>query len=164
MTTNINWQELWTIAKAADEPMTPGEHQVTITSAQWGKSKQHGKDQLTLRGQVVSGPDAGKTALHWITLSPENPTALSIAFDDLRALGLPPEVLSTINPQQIAQQIVGSAVIFITEVSDRSGRLRTDVKRIRAVQEGILPGIPSTPQPLAAPPSAPASAPPPLPL
>ena len=144
MTTNIPWADLWQQAQTSNEPCSAGDHRAKVTAAKWSKTKEFQRDMLTLKFVVTEeGEDNGKSAWDRWTIINDNPTALSILFDKLQAIGLSHEHLQAMSPAQIAQHAMGKEVIISTKIGTWNGKPQTDITMVHPLPLGVFPGQPA---------------------
>lgn len=154
---STNWAAL--AAKAAEapnsgnfEPLTPGKYQVKVESAEY-KQTTTNKDMFMLTFVVTQGQHEGRKLWTNIVISPENATALSIAFRHFAALGLDGNFFAaepdhgTICARLIDRQATASVILRKDDAT------RNDVKDIAAPAGGdpLAPSAPGAAAPAAAP-------------
>lgn len=105
---SLNWSEL--VKDAGDvssyEPMPEGDYELKVVEAK-ATNTQTGKTMFKITTEVQGGPFAKRKVWDNLTVSPENPKALTMFFVKVSALGLGKEYFDT-NPTnaQIEQALL----------------------------------------------------------
>jgi len=155
VTESINWGAFIDEADAAFTPIPEGNHTFRVKTAEATRSSTD-KLMFKLVCELVSGPDAGKTAYNNIVMTEDNPKAMFFFFKNLEALGCPKSWLRTEprpNPDQVAARMVGA--VFTADITHRdwNGSKSENFNNLKAAQGSAGGGAPLTSQPAA---SAPA--------
>jgi hypothetical protein len=128
--TTYNWAELMQQAGGGFEPLPPSEYDVQVVSAE-AKPSSTGKLMISVRFQVLSGPQAGRPVYNNFTLSPENPQALGFFFRHMKVLGLDENFFrSNPAPEQVAESLKGRQCRIKLGQKPYQGEMRNNVERI----------------------------------
>jgi len=163
----INWDKLAEQAKAggaagSTELIPPAPYVVLIKSAE-AKPSSKGKPQIAVRATVEGGPYAGTVLWNWHTIT-ETDDALAVFFRSMKAYGLDEQYFAqSPTMEQIAREIVGKRVVFVTIHDPYQGELRNKVKFTNPATPAQLAAATAAPTPAAAAPAPPAPAAPPVP-
>lgn len=135
---SIQWNEIYEVAEQSEAPPAAGQYLVEVETAKWGKSGK-GKEQLKLRGRIVSGPEKGKALFTSITISPDSSFALKIAVRQLVALGLTREVVMRLTDVEQEELVVGTIVLMTTKIDSTYDprNPRSSVEDIEPAPEGV---------------------------
>lgn len=163
----INWQDL---LEQADKAGTPPQAGVPLTcrceASKW-KSASTGKVGFNLRWKVIAGPDEGKTFFDNLWVSEDNPTAMLMTFNKMRAIGVDPASLPQVPVEQQPNLFVGRMANIIVSTDREWGNAKQIDVDSYAPAGGVVgapapPPVAVAPPPVAAPPvAAPAYAAPP---
>ena len=108
---SLNWSEL--VKDAGDvssyEPMTEGDYELKVVESK-ATNTQNGKVMFKITTEVQGGPFAKRKVWDNLTISPENPKALTMFFVKMSALGLGKDYFDT-NPTnaQVEQALLHRA-------------------------------------------------------
>lgn len=163
-----SWGDLLNDAGGAGdsyEPIPTGDYDFVISQADATQS-QNGKTMYKIRCKVESGPHADRLVFHNLTVSPENPVALSIFFRQMNVLGLGRDFFAG-NPadHQVAEALLNKRFRGQVVIKTWQGQEKNEIKQLFTAVSGALGNGAPTPGPAAAPPApapvAAAPAPPP---
>lgn len=168
--TTKTWAELYAESGTASqqfEVLPVGTYPCVVDSAEATRATT-GREMLKVKFKVVEGhPNAGRTIYNNIVLVEDNPTAMSIFFRHMRAMGIS-EAFWANNPpfSQIAVAIAGQQCKVSIKHREYNGAMQPDVTNIAPPDGGTPLGggagggaaVPPPPIPRAA---APATPPPP---
>jgi hypothetical protein len=174
MTEGYGWDALIKTANDAGFFILPIDtYACRITNVDVRKSST-GKDQLKVRWEVMTGPNAGKPIMDTMTISPENATAVAIFFRQMDAIGLTEDFFkggqTGLKPtlHQVATAMVGRTANLKIGHREWQGRQQMDVQAVTALQMNVptpavggppVTGVPTPPVPTAPPQPAPQPAP-----
>ena len=159
----IDWAALAAMAAEADQPPAPGNHPVVCETAEWATTA-NGKPMIKLRHRITAGSDANKAVFDQLVVSKDNPRAMAIFFQKLRAFGLEPAHVQAVSQEEVPNLLIGRTV-QVTIKTDRlyQGRPSVDVESYNVAGGAAPPpGGGASPAPVVAPAPAPSSTPPPL--
>jgi hypothetical protein len=129
----FDWGQLVATAKAATfEALPNGDYQVECVSADATHSST-GKPMIKVKFKVTEGPHANRTILSQLTLSPDNETALSIFFRQMKAFGLGEDFFARVPAGQlgpVASAMVGRRVTVKLTQREWQGEMRNNVAAI----------------------------------
>jgi hypothetical protein len=163
----VDWGSFLDQSKDAFAPIPIGTYQMIVDDAAATKSST-GKTMFKVKYKVVGGASDGKTCFNNITISPDNPKALYMFFENMAAMGIPRTVFASSpppSPDAIAGMLHHKMCTVELDHQLYNGMPRENIKSLRPA--GGAGGIPGMPAPSAGPapisiPSAP-SAPVPVP-
>lgn len=177
MTEGYGWDALIKTANDAGFFVLPiGDYACRITTVDVRKGST-GKDQLKVRWEVMTGPTAGKPITDYMTISPENATAVAIFFRQMDTIGLTEDFFkggtTGIKPSlhQVATAMVGRTAMLTIGHREWQGRQQMDITKMVPLTTGApvppvggppLGGAPTPPVASPLPPT-PWTAPPPAP-
>jgi hypothetical protein len=134
----MRWSEWLASADEGGFSAIPaGEYDLYVDSAT-SKQSSSGKDMLSIKFKVETGPHEGASVFTNMVVSPESPAALSFLIRKLAALGLDREYLSK-NPSmdQIAADLEHRRVTAKVLVREFNGSDRNDVDALKAPADGV---------------------------
>lgn len=146
--TETSWSELRKTTSVGFETYPTGTYNFFVKKATAGRTKKGDKDQMNLNTVIVDGAYAGKPVFVQLTVSDDNPVAMSILFQNLAVLGVGEEFLAASpTTMQIAAALVGQ--YFTAELNHRewppgSGAVRNNLGIFKKF-EGTPPIAATTP-------------------
>lgn len=149
--TSFSWGDLQQAADDAGFGVIPaGEYEVVVKTAEHKKTA-NGKDKITTRFSILSGPSEGKSVFNDFIISPDNGTALGFFFRHMKALGLGPDYFAS-NPKldAIARDLVGKNCVVVVGIRQWNEEDRNEIKNIKPSGTATGAGLP----PMTAPPAA----------
>lgn len=168
----FSWGDLRQAADEAGFTTVPaGPYAVSVKTAE-AKKTGTGKDKISVRFTINTGPMSGKSLFNDFVISPENGTALGFFFRHMKAMGLGPDYFAT-NPalEKVAQDLVGRSCEADVGIRLWNEEERNEIKGLKplgtpsaaAPAGGGVPQPQPTPQPQPAPQPTPQPAPTPQP-
>jgi hypothetical protein len=155
----LNWGDL--VKEAGDvgsyDPLPDGDYDLKVLEAT-AKVSQSGKTMFAVKAEVQVGAHAKRLVWDNLVVSTDNPTALSIFFRKMNALGLGRDFFaSSPSNAQIEQALKGRT--FRAQVGSRTwqGQKKNEIKAYYSV--AAASSVPTAPVAAAAPAPAPAPAP-----
>jgi Protein of unknown function (DUF669) len=135
--TSINWNDL---RKSADDAgfsvLAAGEYDAMVESAEAKKSSS-GKDMISCRFAVESGPHAGRKVFNQFVISPENANALGFFFRHMAALGLTSDYFEkSPSLETVATDLEGRRCRVTVSIREWNGQERNQVDKILAPSDG----------------------------
>lgn len=142
---SIPWKDLKQAAgEAAFEPLPPSEYDVYVESAE-PKKAQSGKDMITTKFKVESGPYTGRTLFNQFVISPENANALSFFFRHMRVLGLDDAFFATNPPiEKVASSLINKRCRARVSIRQYNGEDRNQVDSILPPADGRASASPQS--------------------
>ena len=146
----INWDDLLQTADEASKPPRAGHVRLRVETCEW-KMSSTGKQMLKFRHKIVGGTDDGKAVFDQLVLSTDNPNALVMFMNGVRAFGVDPGSFKTVPHAQIPDLFVGREVGAELKV-DRmwNNQPQVDVTNYSVISGVGAPGQ-GSPPPLPAP-------------
>jgi Protein of unknown function (DUF669) len=158
----LDWGSMFAQAQAEGgrvdyEALPTGEYEVIVDNAE-AKTTSNGKPMLKVLFKVVDpGPHQGRGVFNNITLSVDNPKAMSYFFENMKCMGLTMENWFGTNPQPTfeatAAALAGRALRLRLKVGTYNDRTTNAVDKMLPSKLVQAPGQP--PQSFAAPPAPP---------
>lgn len=137
---SFSWGDLQQAADDAGFGVIPaGEYQAVVKTAEHKKTGT-GKDKISVRFSVTSGPSEGKSIFNDFVISPDNGTALGFFFRHMKALGLGPDYFAT-NPDlgKVASDLVGRNCVVLVGIRQWNEEDRNEVKGIKPSTDAASP-------------------------
>lgn len=159
---SLNWSEL--VKDAGDtssyEPMPEGDYELKVVESK-ATNTQSGKTMFKVTTEVQGGPFNKRKVWDNLTVSPENPKALTMFFVKMNALGLGKEFFDT-NPSNAQIEAALLHRTFRGKVTQETYQGNVGNK-IGTYHRAVAATPAAAPAAVAAPPVAPAPAPAPAP-
>jgi hypothetical protein len=134
----LKWSE-WLAAsdEAGFSTIPAGEYDLYVDQAT-AKQSSSGKDMISVRFKVETGPHEGASTFTNFVISPESPVALNFLIRKLAALGLDREYLSK-NPslEKIASDMEHRRCRGKVTVREFNGSERNDIDTLRPPEDGV---------------------------
>lgn len=140
----FSWNDLKQAADEAGFSTVPdGLYDVFVKTAE-AKKTGTGKDKITVRFTISSGPFANKPLFNDFVISPESGVALGFFFRHMKALGLGPEYFAT-NPdlKKVAADLVGKHCQVDVGTRTWQDQERNEIKGVKPPTGGNT-GMPQT--------------------
>ena len=135
----VSWNNLLEEAAASGggyEPLPDGDYDVVITEATHTQTST-GKLMFKVKMKVESGPHANRIVYNQFVISPDSPVALSIFFNQMRALGLTQEFFAgSPSENQVCAGLVNKRAIVTLTQREYNGQQRNEVKSLKAPAGG----------------------------
>lgn len=158
---SFDWGTLMSQVGTSLDPVPVGDYLAVVTKCEVGQSG-NGKLMYKMTWSIEGGAHNDRKVWGNMTLSPENPNALGIFFNQMRALGFDATFFqANPAPAYIAQMMLGRKAVLNLGTRAYQGQMRNDIKAIKpASAMGAPAGFAAPPPVVAAPPVA--VAPPPV--
>ncbi len=152
---SVRYDDLLASRKDADSAVCPaGTYDVKVHSADYGKSSS-GRDMVTVKFEITSGPRTGRRLTHWMTIVPEHANLVDQWFRQMAAFGLDEQYFQA-GPtnEQVERDLLGRTAQIEVGVRKKRGTDEDteDIKRVMPpsggqqplVAGGVVPGFPSS--------------------
>jgi hypothetical protein len=150
------WADLIKAAEDAGFSLIPNATYDVKVAAAEAKTTAKGKDMISLKYEITTGPHAGRKVSNNFVISPESPVALGFFFREMKAMGLDHAYFGA-NPAMnaVAANLVGKTCRIELGTKMWNGEERNEVVKVLAPAGGVAPSpmaaVAPQPQPVAQP-------------
>lgn len=148
MADQFNFTDLIQAAADAGFSVVPADdYDVEVATAEAGKTST-GKNKISVRFKIISGPYAGKSVFNDFVISPENGNALGFFFRHMKVLGLDQGYFATNPPlASAAASLIGRRCVVTVGIRQWQGDDKNEVKGVKPLAGNVVGSAPMMPTP-----------------